>query len=67
MRFVTYLGVSTDRQGRSGLSFETQRKAVADHVLGKGPALQAGQSPGRWLPGRWGPWPEAGCWARNLT
>lgn len=36
MRFVTYLRVSTDRQGRSGLGLEAQRKAVADHVAGKG-------------------------------
>lgn len=36
MHFVTYLRVSTDRQGRSGLGLEAQRKAVADHVAGKG-------------------------------
>lgn len=36
MRYVTYLRVSTDRQGKSGLGLEAQRKAVADHVLGKG-------------------------------
>lgn len=36
MLFVTYLRVSTDRQGRSGLGLEAQRKAVADHVAGKG-------------------------------
>lgn len=34
--FVTYLRVSTDRQGKSGLGLEAQRKAVADHVAGKG-------------------------------
>lgn len=40
MLFVTYLRVSTDRQGRSGLGLEAQRKAVADHVAGKG-AIEA--------------------------
>ena len=34
--FVSYLRVSTDRQGKSGLGLEAQRKAVADHVAGKG-------------------------------
>lgn len=36
MHFVTYLRVSTDRQGQSGLGLEAQRKAVAEHVAGKG-------------------------------
>lgn len=36
MLFVTYLRVSTDRQGRSGLGLEAQRRAVADYVAGKG-------------------------------
>jgi DNA invertase Pin-like site-specific DNA recombinase len=36
MKFVTYLRVSTDRQGKSGLGLEAQRKAVLDHVAGKG-------------------------------
>ena len=36
MNFVSYLRVSTDRQGKSGLGLEAQRKAVADHVAGKG-------------------------------
>lgn len=36
MQYITYLRVSTDRQGKSGLGLEAQRKAVADHVAGKG-------------------------------
>lgn len=36
VKFVTYVRVSTDRQGRSGLGLEAQRKAVADHVAHKG-------------------------------
>jgi DNA invertase Pin-like site-specific DNA recombinase len=36
MLFITYLRVSTDRQGKSGLGLEAQRVAVVDHVAGKG-------------------------------
>ena len=35
-RFVSYLRVSTDQQGRSGLGLEAQREAVAQHVAGVG-------------------------------
>jgi len=34
--YVTYLRVSTDRQGKSGLGLEAQRAAVAEYVSGKG-------------------------------
>jgi DNA invertase Pin-like site-specific DNA recombinase len=35
-RFVSYYRVSTDKQGRSGLGLEAQRKAVADYLNGGG-------------------------------
>src|SRR6266550_6540510 len=34
--FVSYLRVSTDRQGRSGLGIEAQRAAVASYLAGFG-------------------------------
>ena len=36
MQYITYLRVSTDRQGKSGLGLAAQRKAVSDYVAGKG-------------------------------
>jgi DNA invertase Pin-like site-specific DNA recombinase len=36
LQFVTYLRVSSDRQGRSGLGLEAQREAVARHAAATG-------------------------------
>ncbi|WP_424139652.1 recombinase family protein [Roseomonas chloroacetimidivorans] len=41
IRFVAYLRVSTEGQGRSGLGLEAQREAVARHVAGAGGAIAA--------------------------
>lgn len=33
-KFISYLRVSTDKQGRSGLGIEEQREAVANYLNG---------------------------------
>jgi DNA invertase Pin-like site-specific DNA recombinase len=33
-KWISYLRISTDRQGRSGLGLEAQRTAVADYLNG---------------------------------
>ena len=38
-KFVSYIRVSTDRQGRSGLGLAAQQKAVRDHVASNGGEL----------------------------
>jgi len=40
-RFVSYLRVSTNGQGRSGLGLEAQRQAVAAHVAQAGGEVMA--------------------------
>jgi len=40
-RFVSYLRVSTEKQGRSGLGLEAQRAAVEAHVAGVGGTVTA--------------------------
>lgn len=38
-KFIAYYRVSTDRQGRSGLGLDAQRKAVTDRINGSGAKL----------------------------
>ncbi|HYF09124.1 MAG TPA: recombinase family protein [Acetobacteraceae bacterium] len=43
MRYVAYLRVSTDKQGRSGLGLEAQREAVAAYLRTRAGAVQVGE------------------------
>lgn len=38
-RFVSYVRVSSDRQGKSGLGMEAQREAVTHYIAGQGRLL----------------------------
>lgn len=38
-KYIAYYRVSTDRQGRSGLGLDAQRRAVADYLTSKGSEL----------------------------
>lgn len=40
-KFVAYLRVSTERQGKSGLGLEAQRRAIVDHLKTNGGQLIA--------------------------
>lgn len=40
-KYVAYYRVSTDRQGKSGLGLEAQRKAIIDHLNGNGARVLA--------------------------
>jgi len=40
-KFISYLRVSTDKQGKSGLGLEAQRKQVADFIVSCGGSLDA--------------------------
>jgi len=43
MRFVSYLRVSTDKQGRSGLGLEAQREAVAEYLTRQPAAVRVAE------------------------
>ena len=42
--FVSYLRVSTDRQRRSGLSLEAQRKEIAEYLAGSDSLVLQGEA-----------------------
>ena len=69
MRFVAYLRVSTDKQGKAGLGIEAQRELVKRHLGDARPiyrslsrSSRASARIGRnWPP----PWPRAGLMVRR--
>ena len=63
-KFISYLRVSTDKQGATGLGIEAQRKAVEDYLNGGRWTLVAGVRRGR---ERQAPATGPSSWPRSRT